>query len=68
MGEYRLPEDLDLPEFAMADVVLYLDVETQPGSDVRTLRIYKFRGGPYVQGRTAFTITGEGIQFVEAVE
>lgn len=63
VGQYALPQDLELPEFAMADVVLYLDVERQVMADVRAIRVYKFRGGPYQEGRYAFAITEEGIRF-----
>ena len=55
LGEYSIPRDLDLPEFAMADVIIHLEVDRQVGSDVRTLRILKLRGGAYLEGRSAFT-------------
>ena len=48
VGEYSLPRDLDLPELAMADVVIYLEVDRLVASDLRTLRIYKMRGGQYI--------------------
>ena len=44
VGEYSFPRDLDLPELAMADVVIYLEVERLVASDLRPLRIYKMRG------------------------
>ena len=65
VGEYELPRDLDLPEFAMADAILHLEVERNVTSDSRALRIYKMRGSPYSEGRVAFTITADGMQFVE---
>ena len=34
VGEYSLPRDLDLPELAMADVVIYLEVERLVASDL----------------------------------
>lgn len=64
LGEYLLPRDLDLPELAMADVVMYLEVDRLVSSDVRTLRVYKVRGGSYTEGRQAFTITDDGISFL----
>lgn len=64
VGEYSLPNDLGLPELAVADVVVYLEVERMVNSDLRTLRIYKRRGGYFTEGRQAFFITDEGIQFV----
>ena len=64
LGEYSLPQDLDLPEMAVADVIIYLEVERLTTSDLRTLRIYKARGGPYKDGRQAFYVDDDGIQFV----
>ena len=66
VGEYSLPRDLDLPELAMADVVIYLEVERLVASDLRTLRIYKMRGSKYVEGRQAFYVNDDGIQFLGA--
>jgi circadian clock protein KaiC len=63
VGEYSFPRDLDTPEVSMADVVIYLEVERQTTTEVRTLRVYKVRGGPYLEGRHAFYITDDGIQF-----
>ena len=73
LGEYSLPKDLDLPEMAVADVVIYLELERLITSDLRTLRIYKARGSPYKDGRQAFYLDDDGIQFLgsyvgEAVE
>lgn len=64
VGEYSLPRDLDLPELAMADLVIYLEVERLVTSDLRTLRIYKMRGGQYTEGQWAFRINDDGIQFL----
>lgn len=64
VGEYSLPADLDRPEMMMADLLLHLDVERAVHADIRTLRVYKARGGPYVEGRHAYRITDEGIEFV----
>ena len=58
-----LPQDLGLPEFSVADVVIHLETERQISSDVRTLRVYKLRGGDYIEGRAAFVIGDEGIRF-----
>ena len=66
VGEYSLPRDLDLPELAMADVVIYLEVERLVASDLQTLRIYKMRGSKYVEGRQAFYVNNDGIQFLGA--
>ena len=62
VGEYILPNDFALPELAVADVVVYLEVERMVSSDLRTLRIYKLRGGSYTEGRQAFSVTDDGIQ------
>ena len=64
VGEYELPKDLNLPEFAMADLVIYLEVDRQVSSDVHTLRIYKMRGGRFTDGRHAFEVNEDGIQFL----
>lgn len=64
VGEYSLPRDLDLPELAMADVIIYLEVDRLVASDLRTLRIYKMRGGKYVEGRQAFNVSNDGIRFL----
>jgi circadian clock protein KaiC len=64
LGEYLLPRDLDLPELAMADTVIYLEVDRLVSADVRTLRVYKVRGGSYTEGRQAFNITDDGIRFL----
>jgi len=64
VGEYSLPQDLDLPELAVADVVIHLEVERLNTSDVRTLRIYKSRGSAYTEGRQAFEVNDDGIQFL----
>ena len=63
VGEYMLPQALDLPEFAMADLVIHLDVERQRGADLRSLRIFKHRGTSHEQGSLPFVITGNGLQF-----
>ena len=64
LGEYSLPRDLDLPELVVADVVIHLEVERLTGSDLRTLRIYKTRGGGYMEGRQAYTVNSDAIAFV----
>ena len=64
IGEYLLPRDLDLPELAMAGVVIYLEVERLVSSDLRTLRIYKMRAGKYVEGRQAFQVSNDGKRFL----
>ena len=64
VGEYSLPRDLDLPELAMADVIIYLEVDRLVSADLRTLRIYKMRGGKYVEGRQAFQVDDDGIRFL----
>ena len=68
VGEYELPKDLDLPEFAMADLVIYLEVDRQVSADVRTLRIHKMRGGRFTDGRHAFEVGEDGIQFIGAYQ
>ncbi len=48
----------------MADVVIYLEVERLVASDLRILRTYKMRGSKYVEGRQAFYVNNDGIQFL----
>ena len=50
----------------MADVVIYLELGQMVSSDLRTLRIYKMRGGPYTQGRHTLSISDDGIDFIVA--
>ncbi len=64
LGAYTLPQDLDLPELAVADVVIYLELERLTTSDLRTLRVYKARGASFQEGRQAFSIDDGGIHFV----
>ena len=61
VGEYSLPRDRDLPGLAMADVVIYLEADRLVASD---LRIYKMRGSKYMEGRQAFYVNNDGIQFL----
>ncbi len=63
VGEYGLPQALDLPEFAMADLVIYLGIERQRSADLRSLQIFKHRGTNYEEGASPFVITGDGIHF-----
>ena len=65
VGEYQLPQDLGLPEFAMSDVVLGLEVDRQAMDDNRLLRVYKM-GGPHQAGANAFLINHDGIKFLQA--
>ena len=66
VGEYTLPGDLTLPEFAMADVVIDLEVDRQAAYEMRTLRLYKLRGSSYKAGGFSFSINHDGIQFAQA--
>ena len=49
---------------AVADLVIFLEVERLAASDLRTLRIYKMRGEKYTEGPWAFYIDDDGIQFL----
>ena len=64
VGEHSLPQDLGLPEMAVADVIVYLELERLTTSDVRTLCIHKARGSPYKDGRQAYELSDDGIQFL----
>lgn len=62
IGEYSPEMTTDLPEFAVADVVLFLRKHTTNVREQRFLRVEKLRGSDSIPGMHAFSITSEGIQ------
>lgn len=62
IGEYAEAMTTDLPEFAIADVVLSLIKHTTNVRQERYLRVEKLRGSDFMTGMHAFAITTAGIQ------
>ena len=62
IGEYSEEMTTDLPEFAIADVVLNLIKYSTNVREQRFLRIEKLRGSDSVPGMHAFAINRDGIQ------
>jgi circadian clock protein KaiC len=62
IGEYSTEMTTDLPEFAIADVVLNLMKYSTNVREQRFLRVEKLRGSSSIPGTHAFSITSEGIQ------
>ena len=63
VGEYELPKDLTMPEFAVADSIIGLDIQRDGSSDKRAMRVYKVRGAQSAGGSLEFSIAADGIQF-----
>ena len=62
IGEYAEAMTTDLPEFAIADVVLYLMKYSTNVREQRFLKVEKLRGSPSIPGLHAFSIDENGIQ------
>lgn len=62
IGEYSEPMTTDLPEFAIADVVLNLMKYSTNVREQRFLRVEKLRGSNSVPGLHAFAITDKGMK------
>ncbi|HEU4770399.1 MAG TPA: ATPase domain-containing protein [Pyrinomonadaceae bacterium] len=62
IGEYSDHMTTDLPEFAIADVVLNLMKYSTNVREQRFLRVEKLRGSHSVPGTHAFSINNDGIQ------
>jgi circadian clock protein KaiC len=62
IGEYATEMTTDLPEFAIADVVLNLMKYSTNAREQRFLRVEKLRGSNSIPGMHAFSITSEGIE------
>jgi circadian clock protein KaiC len=61
IGEYSDEMTTDLPEFAIADVVLNLMKYSTNVREQRFLRVEKLRGSDSIPGMHAFSITPDGI-------
>lgn len=62
IGEYSENMTTDLPEFAIADVVLNLMKYSTNIREQRFLRVEKLRGSDSIPGMHAFSITNDGIR------
>jgi circadian clock protein KaiC len=62
IGEYSEEMTTELPEFAIADVVLNLMKHSTNVREQRFLRVEKLRGSSSIPGAHAFSITDHGIE------
>ena len=62
VGEYSHEMMTDLPEFAIADVVLHLIKHSTNVREQRFLRVEKVRGSNSIPGMHAFSISTDGIE------
>ena len=62
VGEYAQETMTELPEFAIADVVLQLMKYSTNVREQRFLRVEKLRGSHSIPGMHAFSIDGEGVE------
>jgi len=62
VGEYSQEMMTDLPEFAIADVVLQMIKYSTNVNEQRFLRVEKLRGSASIPGMHAFSITRDGIE------
>ena len=58
---YTRAEVLDLPEAAIADAILALDVKQAEEREVRVVQVLKLRGGAYKTGEHTYRITADGL-------
>lgn len=63
LGEYAEGETATLPEFGVADGVLWLDARRGDAGPVRTLEVLKLRGGGHAPGRHPFQLGDDGLAF-----
>jgi circadian clock protein KaiC len=67
IGEYAYEMTTDLPEFAIADVVLNLMKYSTNVREQRFLRVEKLRGSDSIPGMHAFSIANDGIMMYPRV-
>jgi circadian clock protein KaiC len=67
VGEYSLEDVTRLPEFAIADGIMFLRNEAVELARVREFEILKLRGTDYVAGRHFFEIAPSGMLFYPRV-
>jgi circadian clock protein KaiC len=67
VGEYKLADVTSLPEFAIADGIVFLRNEPAELARVREFEVLKLRGTAYVAGRHFFEISTRGVLFYPRV-
>jgi len=67
VGEYCLADVSSLPEFAIADGIVFLSNEADELTRFRQFEILKLRGTDYVAGRHFFEISTSGVLFYPRV-
>jgi circadian clock protein KaiC len=68
VGEYTADDLTHAPEFAVADVIVYMANEPAGAFDQRWLRVLKVRGSEYLAGQHPFRITDEGVVIYPRLE
>lgn len=68
VGEYDEDEFEQLPEFAIADGIIYLANRAEGAADRRWLRVLKMRGSNYLMGQHTFRISTEGHEVFPRLE
>lgn len=61
VGEYTAQEEIELPEFAIADGIVHLANRPTGMRDERFMRIVKLRGSAYRSGEHAFVVGEHGM-------
>jgi circadian clock protein KaiC len=61
VGEYTEQEMEELPEFAVADVIIRMAYESREPVDRRWLRTIKLRGARHLEGKHAVRVSADGI-------
>jgi circadian clock protein KaiC len=68
VGEYTEQEMEELPEFAVADVIIRLAYESREPVDRRWLRTIKLRGARHLEGKHAMRVSPDGIKVYPRLE
>jgi circadian clock protein KaiC len=68
VGEYTERELEWIPEFAVADGIIYLGNDAVGASDQRSLRVLKMRGRAHLGGRHSFRIGWDGLAVFARLE
>jgi len=67
IGEYTRDEINTFPEFAIADSIINLTVETTAGTTRRYLEVLKLRGSDFIPGKNYYKISRDGIRLFPRV-
>jgi circadian clock protein KaiC len=68
VGEYTELEMEELPEFAVADVIIRMAYESREPVDRRWLRTVKLRGARHLEGKHAMRVSNAGIKVYPRLE